>query len=581
MSSSEHTAQNPNCQLKARNLRPALLKLFVLWLSLTAPIQAAPKSSVFEYEAENERNFGSAIGPDRTFGTLAAEASGRRAVRLERPNQSIQMTLAAPSNALTIRYSLPLSRDNARLSSIALIKVGGRTIARVLLTSHYSFDNAYAPPHPATDRPVHHFWDEMRILLPKSLPVGTKIELCMGTTDANPFAVDLVDAELVPAPAAAPAGSISVLQFGADPSGQLSARDAFIRAVEAAHSLGRALYVPAGVFNVDGHIVVNDVTIVGAGSWYSHIEGHNLGFYSAATGSSRVLLSGFAIESDVAKREDRLPLAAIGGTFSSSIFQNLYLHHAKVGIWLDGPAHDLTIRNVDIADQAADGVNLHRGIRNAHVENNNIRNTGDDGIATWSDGVANDGIVIRGNRISTPGLANGIAIYGGRNIDVRNNYISDVLIEGGGIHLGTRFNAAPFSGKIRIRRNRIVRSATMDPNWHFGVGAIWIYALEKPIDADISISNNEVDDPGCEAVQLIGPNRIENLRIDHLKVTGRATSLFALQTGGSMYATGIIADPVARSQVVEVPPSFRLIDGGGNRGWIARNVPAPLAPRCM
>ena len=510
-----------------------------------------------------------------------AEASGRRAVRLDTLRQAIQFTLKSAANGFTIRYSLPPLGDKARQPSIALLDVKGRTIARVRLTSRYSFDNAFLPPHPASDQPAHHFWDEIRVLLPHPLSAGTRIKLRIGSIDAHPVAVDLVDAELVPAPFAAPPGSISVLQFGADSSGQRSSRDAFIRAVAEVRKSDRVLYVPSGSYKVDGHILVDQVTIIGAGSWYSHISGHNLGFYSEGGESSGVALSGFAIESDVAKREDRLPLAAIGGTFSNSNFRNLYLHHAKVGIWLDGPAHDLSIRNVDIADQAADGINLHRGITDARVENNNIRNTGDDGIASWSDGVANANIVIRGNRISAPGLANGIALYGGRNIEVSNNYIADILVEGGGIHLGTRFHSAPFSGKIGIRNNRIVRAATMDPNWHFGVGAIWIYALEQPIDSEISISNNEIVDPGCEAVQLIGPNRITNLQIDHLKITGAGTSVLALQARGSMNVKDIIRRQSRRSQVVEVPPSFRLVDGGGNRGWVARDSLAIHPPLCL
>ena len=53
-----------------------------------------------EYEAENATTTGTAIGPDRRFTTLAAEASGRRAVRLE-PGQFVEFVLAKPANALT------------------------------------------------------------------------------------------------------------------------------------------------------------------------------------------------------------------------------------------------------------------------------------------------------------------------------------------------------------------------------------------------------------------------------------------------------------------------------------------------
>ena len=189
-------------------------------------------------------------------------------------------------------------------------------------------------------------------------------------------------------------------------------------------------------------------------------------------------------------------------------------------MWFDGPAHDLSIRNVEIADQTANGVNLHRGIRNALITYNRIRNVGDDGIASWSEGSPNEHVIISGNQITAPGLANGIAIYGGRDIEVTGNVIADTLVEGGGIHLGSRFRSAPFAGKILVANNSIVRAGSMDPNWHFGVGAIWIYAFERPISADIRIDNNRIDQPSCEAIQLLGPQRIDGVHLSNLRVRG-------------------------------------------------------------
>jgi hypothetical protein len=234
-----------------------------------------------------------------------------------------------------------------------------------------------------------------------------------------------------------------------------------------------------------------------------------------------------------------------------------------------------------IADQAADGINLHRGVRSALIENNRIRNTGDDAIASWSEGIANEAIIIRNNRIAAPGLANGIAIYGGRNISVIGNRVDDVLLEGGGIHLGARFRAAPFAGRIVIADNIITGAATLDPNWHFGVGAIWIYAFERPIAADIAIIRNRIEDAGCEAVQLLGPNRIDAITVDDLQIAGLLTSVLALQTGGTLVAARVATDSVPSDRVVEMPPALVLRDAGGNRGWTVRTVEAPRSPTCL
>ena len=60
----------------------------------------APLSFV-EYEAENVVSHGRIVGPDRTFGTLAAEASGRRAVLLESAQDFVEFTLAKPANGVS------------------------------------------------------------------------------------------------------------------------------------------------------------------------------------------------------------------------------------------------------------------------------------------------------------------------------------------------------------------------------------------------------------------------------------------------------------------------------------------------
>ena len=74
----------------------------------------------------------------------------------------------------------------------------------------------------------------------------------------------------------------------------------------------------------------------------------------------------------------------------------------------------------------------------------------------------------------------------------------------------------------------------MDPNWRFGVGAIWIYALERPIRADIAIFRNRIEDARCEAVQLLGPQPIDGVRVEDLRIAGPLTSVVALPTSTTL-----------------------------------------------
>jgi hypothetical protein len=82
-----------------------------------------------------------------------------------------------------------------------------------------------------------------------------------------------------------------------------------------------------------------------------------------------------------------------------------------------------------IRDQNADGVNFHKGITNSTVTQSMLRNTGDDGLAMWSDSngtsIADANNSFTFNRVEIPVLANGIALYGGTNNSVTDNYVAD------------------------------------------------------------------------------------------------------------------------------------------------------------
>ena len=70
-------------------------------------------------------------------------------------------------------------------------------------------------------------------------------------------------------------------------------------------------------------------------------------------------------------------------------------------------------------------------------------------------------------------LANGIAIYGGNNNTVSGNLVVDTgITQGGGIHVGQRFSSTPV-GLTTISNNTMIRDGSLDPNWQFGVGALW------------------------------------------------------------------------------------------------------------
>ena len=510
--------------------------------SVTAGV-GAPLSFV-EYEAENAVSHARIVGPDRTFGTLAAEASGRRAVILESARDFVEFTLAKPANALTVRYAVPDDAPDTADVGLEVYALGER-VAHIATTPRYC---CYYGRYPFTkhreDGNGPHFFDHARILLEKVLPAGAVVRLARSSERAGAWcAIDLADFEMVPPPLRRPLRSISVVEYGADANGRVDSRPAFIKAVSLASRSRRSVWIPPGHFRLDGHLVVDRVELAGAGPWYSVLEGVGVGLYGheAPRPSQAVDIHDLSIIGDVQERDDRKPLAGIGGALGGgSRIQNVFIQHVKVGLWLDGPFDGLRVSRVQVVDTTADGLNLHRGISHVIVEDSFFRNTGDDGIASWAAKVANHDIIIRHNTVIAPILANGVAIYGGHDIAVTENLIADTLTEGGGLHAGNRFEAIPLSGRISMKGNMVVRGGGFDPGRHMGVGALWLYALDAPINAQIELQGNTLLDSSQSAVLLFG-KRIDGLTVKDLHVYGTAGPLMEVRADGSATLSGVEA----------------------------------------
>jgi len=579
-----------------------------------------------EQEAEHAATTGTVIGPDRTAYTLPAEASGRSAVHLV-PGQYVQFTLPAAANAITVRYSIPDAPDGGGITAPLDVTVNGGHRRTMTLTSQYAWlYNQYPfsndphagllhpdwwitecqcvpqdqnPPFTVTTpfRPSH-FYDEQRLLLGRTYRAGDTVRL---TVPANSPAawtvVDLLDSERVGAPHVVLVAA-NVLLFGADPLGRRDSADAFDRAIAFAKRAHLKVYIPPGTYQVNRHIIVDDVTIEGAGSWYTIVKGHEValseplpdlsvhtgvGFYGryvADGGSRNVHLSGFAIEGDVRERIDTDQVNGIGGAMSDSTIDGLYLHHTKVGLWFDGPMTNVRVTNNVIVDQIADGLNFHTGVTNSVAANNFVRNTGDDALAMWSEHSANSGNTFDHNTVQTPVLANGIAIYGGTDTTISNNLIADPIREGSGIQVGSRFGAVAFAGHLWITDNTTVRAGGFELNWRIGMGALWIYALERSIDADIQVVGDHFLDNGYNAIMLVSDfpvkdlYSITNVHFADIRVDGTGTSVLSARVAGSASFANVDARNVGAVGVnncgsfhfTPAGSEFSLTDLGGNDG---------------
>ena len=407
------TAAQPGIASGGSSPRPGVETVAALDPALTSGRGATVP--FVEQEAENATSTGEIVGPDRTPYTLASEASGRKAVKLDAAGEYVQYTLTKPANAVTLRYAIPDATGGGGLTGPIDVVVNGHKLRSATLTSQYSwlygtypFSNdpqadpnmdwwltecgcvpSATTPTPVFDKPFRpfHFYAETRIPLVVPLKAGDTVRFAVPKSNKLDWIVlDVADFEKVGLPKPPPRKSINALAYGADPTGRTSSADALAKAIAAGTKLQRPVYVPPGTYKVERHLVVDKVTLVGAGSWYTKLTGAGVGVYGKYVedgGSTGVHLADFAIIGDTRERIDDDQVNGVGGALGGgSTVERLYVQHTKVGMWFDGPFSGLTVRDNVIVDQIADGLNLRRGISNATVTNNFIRNSGDDGLST-------------------------------------------------------------------------------------------------------------------------------------------------------------------------------------------------------
>jgi hypothetical protein len=552
-----------------------------------------------EVLAQNSPTTGTVIGPSYTQGQLADEAVGRKAVTLagNGSGQSVTFTTPVATNSIDFRYSIPDSSDGSVYTAPLSLYINGVKQTDFTLTNAYSWYYGSYPfvNTPSSGTPMH-FYDEVHRLFSTTYPQGTTFKLEVDSEDtASSYTINLADFENVAAPLTQPAGSVSVVSEGADPTGVSDSTTAFNNAIAAAGA-GGTVWIPPGTYDIPGHIIVNNVTVAGAGMWYSTITGTAPGFYgngepsNSLAGSTNVHLSNFAIFGNVQIRDDSAQVNGIGGEMSNSTVSNIWIEHMKVGAWMDGPMTNLTFSGMRIRDTTADGINLHGAVTDSTITDSSIRNTGDDGIALWADASvgADSGDVISDNTLQQQQLANGIAVYGGNNNTVTGNLVEDTGInQGGGITAAQRFDSTPL-GLTTISNNTMIRDGQLDPNWQFGVGALWFDGSQGAVTGPINVSNALIEQSPFEAIQWV-EGTVSGVNLNNVSIIGTGTFALQEQTGGTATLTNVTATGVAQANEGNDPSyscegsNFTLTDDGGNSGispagCSVGDAPTPVYP---
>jgi hypothetical protein len=537
---------------------------------LTATVPAAhaaagaslPFTSV---EAESATTTGTKIGPDYTQGTVASEASGRQAVRLN-SGQRVEFTVPRASNAVNVSYNVPDGQSGS-----LNVYVNGTKLAKTLpVTSKYSYvDTGWI-----AGAKTHHFFDNARMLLGQSVQAGDKVAFESTGTQVT---VDVADFEQVGGEATQPAGSVSVTSKGADPSGNGDSTQAFRDAIAAAQ--GGVVWIPPGDYKLTSSLSgVQNVTLQGAGSWYSVV--HTSRFIDQSSSSGGVHIKDFAVIGEVTERVDSNPDNFVNGSLGpNSSVSGMWIQHMKVGLWLTGNNDNLVVENNRILDTTADGLNLNGNAHGVRVRGNFLRNQGDDSLAMWSLNGADSNSSFENNTISQPNLANGIAIYGGTDITVSDNLVSDTNALGSGIAISNQKFLDPFSplaGTITVSGNTLVRTGAMNPNWNHPMGALRVDSYDSAVNATVNITDTTITDSPYGAFEFVSGGghgySTGNVNVSGATVKNTGTVVVQAEAQGTAKFSNVQATGVGAAGIYNCPyPSgsgtFTINDGGGNSGW--------------
>jgi len=518
-----------SCQLMNAKLTPTVLCLSLALAGAVVPGLGGERVGAdtpwTTYEAEAMKTNGVVLGPKYAAHLVETESSGQQCVQLADAGGFVEFTAGAAANALVVRFSLPDSPDGTGVDSSLALFLNGQAVRTLALSSRYSrIYGAYPFSNRPADGKPRNFYDEVRV---KDLRIarGDVIRLQKNTADGHFCIIDLVDLENVPAPLAAPANALSVLDFGAGGQGVTDDTAALKACLAEALKQGRIVWVPAGEYRLTGDIILpSSASIQGAGLWHTTFVG-DAALYGQADRRVRFKLAGkgirladFAILGKLNYRNDNEPNdGVIGAGCADSSVVRLWIEHTKVGAWIYNGTQ-LRIEDCRFRNTLADGVNLCVGARSCVIQNCSARGTGDDCFAIWP--APNDqGFVEQsrpGNNVlrhctgQMPFLANGGAIYGGASNRMEDCLFTD-LGAGCGILISTTFPTFDdaqkcdnnFSGTTVVQRCRLLRCGGCDHDWGWR-GAMQI-CMDRRSIAGLEISHVDIRDSLSDGLSIVGP----------------------------------------------------------------------------
>jgi hypothetical protein len=466
------------------------------------------------YEAEDGTIGGGAavVGPNRTVGDLAGEASGRKAVTLNSTGSYVQWTTKASTNTLVTRFSMPDAAGGGGIDSTLDVYVNGSFLKAINLTSKYAwlYGSETGPGNSPSAGGPRHIYDEANVMLGTTVPAGSTIKLQKDAANTSQYAIDYINTEQV-SPIANPDPAKYVVPAGFAQQDVQNALDK-VRMDTTGALVG--VYLPAGTYQTSSKFQVygKPVKVAGAGPWYSQFvapttqDNTDVGMSvsASANGSS---FSGFAYFGDYTSRIDGPGKVFDITDVSNLTIDNIWVEHQVCMVWGTHVDH-VTITNSRIRDTFADGVNLNNGSQSNLVSNVEARSTGDDSFALFAATDHNSADLKNNTFQNLTSLltwrAAGVAVYGGYANTFQNLYVADTLVYAG-ITISSLDFGYPFAGFGASPPTVIQNVSLVRDGGHFWGAqtfpAIWCFSASKPFQG-IRVSDVNIIDPTYSGIMF-------------------------------------------------------------------------------
>ncbi|MFC1408024.1 discoidin domain-containing protein [Streptacidiphilus sp. N1-12] len=463
------------------------------------------------YEAEDGMIGGGAavVGPNRTIGDLAGEASGRKAVTLNSTGSYVQWNTTDPTNTLVTRFSIPDAAGGGGTTATLDVYVNGTFAQTITLNSKYAwlYGAETGPGNDPSAAGPRHIYDEAHVILNTPVPANSVIRLQKDAANTSQYAIDYINTEQV-APVANPDPTKYLVPAG---FGQQDVQNALTTVANSSTYTG--VYLPAGQYQTTGKFQVGQkaIKVVGAGPWYTQFStdqtqaNTDAGFsvQSSANGST---FSGFAFFGNYTSRIDGPGKVFDLTDVSNLTIDNIWVEHTVVAIW-GTHVTGLTATNMRIRDTFADGINLTNGSSGNLVSNDEARSTGDDSFALFAAQDHNSSDLTNNTfqnlTAVTPWRAAGIAVYGGENNIMQNLYVADTLTYAG-ITISSLNFGYPFQG-FGTQPTTIQNVSLVRDGGHFWSGqvfpAIWVFSATQPFQG-IRVNSVDITDPTYSGIMF-------------------------------------------------------------------------------